>query len=80
MGDRGLEQTVVALSKTRILPDGGAKSGALFEDSDLNWLTEHWSVIPEPTRKLIIETAKAALKQRGGKACPFGRHEKSSNL
>ncbi|MHC4155767.1 MAG: hypothetical protein ACYST6_12705 [Planctomycetota bacterium] len=34
-------------------------------DSDLPWLTEHWTDIPEPTRKQMITAARDALNLGG---------------
>jgi hypothetical protein len=63
MGDTGLEHHALTPTKTQILQNGGAKSGALKDeiDSNLAWLTEHWPGLPEHVRKQIIETARTAL-------------------
>jgi len=55
VGDKGLENTPLALSRTSISEAGGAQSGALpVDDPDLTRLITAWPKLPEAIRRGIL--------------------------
>jgi hypothetical protein len=66
-GDEGNRTNPTGAPKTLISETDSAKYGAPKDEngSNLAWLTQHWPGLPEPTRKQIIATARAALNSGG---------------
>ena len=65
MRERGLEPTQETPGKTAIEPDGGAKSGALFQpggctDADLAAVVAAWPTLPEDVRQSILRAVQEA--------------------
>jgi hypothetical protein len=68
MGDIGFEHPPVALSKTAILEEDGAKLGARdapspLRDPDLTLLVERWPALPEHIKAAIKTLVQSAPKQ-----------------
>ena len=47
-------------ANTQIRDDGGAKSGALGSDHNLDWVIEAWAELPEAIRAGIVAMVRAS--------------------